>query len=112
MTDNETVLAGLTSYGMTRDLSTGAWIPSIYDNPGKIHAVRPMAFEPALASMRDPYFIEETYNYRQSVCGITVKVILPLSFKPAEDNACPKCAEQLATGKRQRPAPHRITPPE
>lgn len=111
MTDNETVLASLTSYGMTRDESAGTWIPRIYDDPGQIHAIRPMIHESALAQMKDPYFIEETGNYRQSVCGVTVKVILPLSFKPTEDNACPKCAEQLATGRRLRPAPQRITPP-
>lgn len=103
MTDNETVLASLTSYGMTRDDSAGTWIPRIYDDPGKIHAVRPMIHESAWAQMTAPYFIEETYNYRQSVCGTTVKVILPLSFKPNEDNACPKCIERLARESRRLP---------
>ncbi|MFK0002552.1 hypothetical protein [Paenarthrobacter sp. NPDC090522] len=86
-------LAGLTSYGMTRDETSGSWVPRIYDEPGIIHAVHPTPTEPQMAN---PYFIEETQNYRAAVCGALVKVVMPSTFKPAEEGACPECIEDLA----------------
>ncbi|MFC8037840.1 hypothetical protein ACFUOZ_00610 [Paenarthrobacter sp. NPDC057355] len=85
-------LAGLTSYGMTRDEAAGKWVPCNYDEPGVIHAVRPAAAEP---KMKNPYFIEETQDYRAALCGALVKVIMPNTFKPCEDGACPECIEEL-----------------
>lgn len=85
--------AGLTKWAMPFDRAAGARAPQIPDDPGPIHAVRPLESE---FGIREPYFIEETYNYRAALCGAKVKVIMPNTFKIEEHGACADCiAESL-----------------
>ncbi|TLM87222.1 hypothetical protein [Pseudarthrobacter sp. NamE5] len=85
-------LVGLTAYALARDTVSRKWHPVIADEPGIIHAVRPTATEPTIT---EPYFIEDTQHYRAGLCGALVKVVVPLSFKPAETDACQECVDEL-----------------
>lgn len=87
-TPNPIYKAGLTRWVMPFDRDAGARAPAVPDDPGPIHAVRPVARE---LSLREPSFLEETYMYRAALCGAKVKVIMPNSFKPAEAGACAAC---------------------
>lgn len=87
------LMVGLTAYSLARDPISRCWYPVIPDDPGVIHAIRPAAAEPWLT---DPYFIEDTNDYRAGICGALVKVVVPLSFKPKEAGACPECLEEIA----------------
>lgn len=92
MKDKSQVLAGLTNYSNSRDPITRLMVPAIPNDPGIIHALRPtVSPRPIL----EPHFIEHTEDYRAAICGAQIKVVLPLSFKPDEDGACPECAEEL-----------------
>lgn len=83
--------AGLTSWAMPFDRQAGARTPQVPDEPGPIHAVRPL---PSEVRLREPYFIEDTYNYRAALCGAKVKIIMPNTFKTDEDEACPYCVDE------------------
>lgn len=87
---DSTPLAGLTAWAMPFDRAAGARVPTIPDDPGIIHAVRP---RPTEVGMREPSFIEDTYLYRSALCGAKVKVIMPNTFKAEEDGACQACAK-------------------
>ena len=91
--------AGLTRWAMPFDRIAGARAPQVPEDHGVIHAVRPTRSELAL---KEPYFIEDTGDYRAAICGARVKVIMPNSFKPSEEDACPDCiadaAHQLRIG--------------
>ncbi|MBD1541036.1 hypothetical protein G9E11_01945 [Arthrobacter sp. IA7] len=95
--------AGLTSWSMPFDRQAGARTPQVPDEPGTIHAVRPTQSE---LRLREPYFIEDTYNYRAALCGAKVKIIMPNTFKADEEEACPYCIEETCKPPRrtlQRP---------
>lgn len=94
------ILAGLTGWSMPFDREAGARVPTIPDDPGVIHAVRPRRTE---IGMREPSFIEDTHMYRVALCGAKVKVIMPNTFKADEEGACQKCA-------KKDPAPSLIRP--
>ncbi|CAN7467192.1 hypothetical protein LJR013_003209 [Pseudarthrobacter oxydans] len=93
-------LAGLSAWAMPFDRTAGARVPTVPDNPGIIHAVRPRLTEMGL---REPSFIEDTYMYRAALCGAKVKIIMPNTFKADEEGACQKCANE-------DPAPSLIRP--
>lgn len=84
--------AGLTKWDMPRDRAAGARAPRLPEDPGIVHAVRPVRSE---LGIREPYFIEDTYDYRAALCGAKVKIIMPSSFKADEDEACPDCIKAL-----------------
>jgi hypothetical protein len=90
--------AGLTKWAYPFDRSAGARSPQVPDDPGPIHAVRPTARE---LKLREPYFIEDTYNYRAALCGAKVKIIMPNTFKPDEDGACPRCMAESSNPTRK-----------
>ncbi|WP_405475683.1 hypothetical protein [Paenarthrobacter ilicis] len=95
MKDQNAVLAGLTCYAMARDETTRVFNPAIPDEPGTIHALRPTLTDRKLLNA---HFIEDTGDYRAAICGAKVKVVLPLTFKSEEEDACPECVEELASG--------------
>ncbi|MDQ0679069.1 hypothetical protein QFZ30_002451 [Arthrobacter pascens] len=90
--------AGLTKWAMPFDRSAGARAPQVPDDPGPIHAVRPLRTE---LGIREPYFIEDTYNYRAALCGAKVKIIMPNTFKPEEDKACAYCIAESRNPTRK-----------
>ncbi|KQQ98404.1 hypothetical protein ASF72_18335 [Arthrobacter sp. Leaf141] len=81
-------LAGLTKWSMPFDRVAGTRVPTVADDPGIIHAVRPVRRE---TSLREPIFLEDI-DYRAALCGAKVKVIMPSTFKPDEVGGCPACA--------------------
>lgn len=85
--------AALADYAEGRDPVTRRWNPALPDEPGTIHALRPVGQE---LFIREPHFIEHTEDYRAAVCGALVKVIMPVSFKAAEEGACRECAQEMA----------------
>ncbi|MGM9473174.1 hypothetical protein ACS5PJ_14365 [Pseudarthrobacter sp. YS3] len=93
--------AALTKYAMPFDMAAGARAPQIPDDPGIVHAVRPVHSE---LGIREPYYIEDTGNYRAALCGALVKVIMPNTFKTEEPEACTYCiAETLNPATDHRP---------
>lgn len=92
--------AGLTNYTIAKDPVTGLKTPRLKDNPGQVHAVYNDASRPA---MQEPFFVEETWDYRAAVCGKLIRVIMPLSFKNSEDNACPRCVEKMSSVDTSQP---------
>ena len=95
--------AGLTRWETPRDLQAGARAPQVPDDPGPIHAVRPITRE---LTMRGPSFLEDTYNYRAALCGAKVKIVMPNSFKAEESGACKDCADES-----RKPVPSRFLRP-
>ncbi|SEE20784.1 hypothetical protein SAMN04489740_0883 [Arthrobacter alpinus] len=85
--------AGLTNYVITRDLLTGHKTPRLRDNPGQVHAVVNNTHRPA---MQEPFFVEETWDYRAALCGQLIRVVMPLSFKSTEENVCRRCVAKLS----------------
>lgn len=92
--------AGLTNYVIAKDPVTGHKAPRLKDNPGQVHAVYNDSRRPA---MQEPFFVEETWDYRAAVCGKLIRVIMPLSFKETEENACQRCVAQMATIDASQP---------
>lgn len=99
-TQDAVTLAGLTRWSMPFDKAAGARVPTVPDNPGIIHAVRPRRTE---IGLREPSFIEDTYMYRAALCGAKVKVIMPNTFKADEEGACQDCAKEDPTPTLIRP---------
>ena len=84
--------AGLTNYVIARDPVTGHKTPRLQDNPGQVHAVVNNTRRPA---MQEPFFVEETWDYRAALCGQLIRVVMPLSFKSTEENVCRRCVAKL-----------------
>ncbi|ALE91836.1 hypothetical protein AOC05_05030 [Arthrobacter alpinus] len=84
--------AGLTNYVITKDLATGHKTPRLRDNPGQVHAVVNNTSRPA---MQEPFFVEETWDYRAALCGKLIRVVMPLSFKSNEENICRRCVSKM-----------------
>lgn len=92
--------AGLTRWAMPFDRSAGARSPQVPDEPGTVHAVRPVRRE---LGIREPYFIEDTGDYRAALCGAKVKVIMPNTFKSDEDGACEDCIAEYRKPQQSGP---------
>lgn len=88
--------AGLTRWAMPFDREAGARAPQVPEEPGVVHAVRPVARE---LGIREPYFIEDTGDYRAALCGAKVKVIMPNTFKTEEEDACADCIAESINPK-------------
>lgn len=84
--------AGLTNYVIAKDRVTGHKTPRLRDNPGQVHAVVNNTRRPA---MQEPFFVEETWDYRAALCGQLIRVVMPLSFKPTEENVCRRCVAKM-----------------
>ncbi|POH58286.1 hypothetical protein [Arthrobacter glacialis] len=85
--------AGLTNYVIAKDPGTGRKAPRLRDNPGQVHAVVNNIHRPA---MLEPFFVEETWDYRAALCGQLIRVVMPLSFKSTEENVCRQCVAKMA----------------
>lgn len=90
--------AALTKWAMPLDMAAGARAPQVPEDPGVVHAVRPVRRE---LELREPYFIEDTYNYRAALCGAKVKVIMPNTFKNEEPEACLDCISESRNPTRK-----------
>lgn len=91
--------AGLTTgWSLPRDRTAGTRVPQVREDYGTVHAVRPVTNE---LQIREPYFIEDTYNYRAALCGAKVKVIMPNTFKTEEDDACAACIAETLNPSRK-----------
>lgn len=85
--------AGLAKYELVKDPATGRRAPRLRQNPGQVHAVTTVRHR---HGMREPQFIEDTWAYRVALCGTLIRVVMPMSFKPSEENVCRRCVERLA----------------
>lgn len=93
--------AGLTNYVIAKDLVTGHKTPRLRDNSGQVHAVYNDTRRPA---MKEPFFVEETWDYRAALCGELIRVIMPLSFKSTEENVCQRCVAKMETTDITQPS--------
>lgn len=102
MKDRAPYLAGLTHFTMERDKTTRLLTPAVPHEPGTIHAVTGSDSE---RQRTEPHIIEDTGAYMAALCGALVKVVLPVTFKPSEDGACPECVEELSPETRKSYGP-------
>lgn len=92
--------AGLDHYGWKRDPVDHVQDKALPDDPFPVHAVvnesrwRQPADE---AAAREPFF-PERYDYRDSLCGRTIKVVLAVDFNPADPDACEPCVAAFERG--------------
>ena len=78
--------AALTRYDEVRDAVDHRIDKALPANPGTAHAVA--------ASRRakgEPLFLDSPY-LETALCGVTVKVLLPVTFDPGDPDACQACA--------------------
>lgn len=43
----------------------------------------------------DPLFMDMPGLYEKALCGVTLKVLLPIKFSSADPDACQACSEAL-----------------
>lgn len=91
-------LSGLDRYDLQRDPDDHVIDKVLPAEPGPTHAVVEPLHQRA-RPLQEPAFFNPS-SYLTALCGKRVKVLLPLGFDPAEDDACPKSVGPVLRGER------------
>lgn len=43
----------------------------------------------------DPLFMDTPGMYEKALCGVTLKVLLPIKFSAADPDSCPACTQAI-----------------
>jgi hypothetical protein len=88
--------SGLTCYDVRRDPVDHALDRVLPDDLGPVHAV-PIPSRDR-RTLREPEFLDG-WGYATAVCGATVKVLLPQSFDPGDEDSCSRCVGPALRGE-------------
>ncbi|WP_091368238.1 hypothetical protein [Geodermatophilus telluris] len=83
-----TYRCGLTRYDVQRDPVDHALDKVLPADLGPVHAV-PIPPQDG-RMLREPEFLDG-WGYATALCGTTVKVLLPQSFDPGDEDSCRRC---------------------
>lgn len=94
------LIAGLDRFDKKQDNGHGIAYPALPMNIGKVHAISDFWSMPTRI-YNEPQFCDAPWEYKRSLCGVNVKVVLPLTFDAADPDVCPTCA---AESFKERPS--------
>jgi hypothetical protein len=87
----------MTRYDVQRDSVDHRLEPVLPAEPGPVHAVPVSPRDKR--TLRGPEFLDPELGYATAVCGTTVKVVLPQSFDPGDEDSCRRCVGPALRGE-------------
>lgn len=72
--------------------------PALQSEPGPAHAYRqfPGAYPSVKFEVKEPLFLDGVGAGVNALCGVNVRVLLPIKFNGKDPDACPKCVKVLS----------------
>jgi hypothetical protein len=99
--------SGLIRHDVRRDPVDHRLEPVLPADLGPVHAVPVSPRDERM--LRGPVFLDAELGYATALCGATVKVVLPQSFDPGDEDSCRRCVGPALRGED---APNRAAPEE
>jgi hypothetical protein len=89
--------SGLTHHDVRRDSVDHRLEPVLPADLGSVHAVPVSQRDKRV--LREPEFLDPELGYATALCGATVKVVLPQSFDPGDEDTCRRCVGPALRGE-------------